>query len=182
MNTTVAQPSIGSLGATLAQSSVVIERVDLSREAHGQAMVYLLDQYARDDAGMGRGLPESVKSALPSVLAQRANYLGWIAWAGEEPAGLLNAFEGISTFRAEPNLNIHDIAVVARFRRRGIARALLDAAEQEALRRGCCKLTLEVLQGNIPAFNAYLAVGFKPYGLDPKLGSAQFLEKKFYGD
>lgn len=161
-------------------SITTITRIQFSDPVHTSALVYLLDQYARDEAGLGEGLPETVKDKLPQVLSARSNYLGWIAWVDGQPAGLVNAFEGISTFRAEPNLNIHDIVVVAQFRRRGLASALLAAVETEARARGCCKLTLEVLQGNKPAYDAYLRAGFAPYGLDPRLGNAMFLEKKFY--
>jgi ribosomal protein S18 acetylase RimI-like enzyme len=68
------------------------------------------------------------------------------------------------------------------FRRLGVARALLDTVDVAAQQRGCCKVTLEVLQGNQPAIDAYRQAGFAPYALDPKMGSAQFFEKKFYGD
>jgi len=50
--------------------------------------------------------------------------------------------------------------------------------EQEARRRGACKLTLEVLSGNAPALRAYERDGFVSYQLDPAFGSAVFLQKK----
>jgi GNAT superfamily N-acetyltransferase len=91
--------------------------------------------------------------------------------------GLLNAFEGISTFKAKPLLNIHDIAVTAQCRGRGVGRALMAAAEAYAKERGCCKLTLEVLEGNTRAIGLYRSVGFDPYELDPAMGRALFFEK-----
>ena len=57
---------------------------------------------------------------------------------------------------------------------------MLAQVEQEARARGCCKITLEVLSNNVAAIEAYRHAGFKPYGLDPKMGSALFFEKKFY--
>ncbi|MGN6277655.1 MAG: GNAT family N-acetyltransferase, partial [Sphingomonas sp.] len=69
------------------------------------------------------------------------------------------------------------LAVLPRYRGQGIGRALLAAVEQEAKRRGACKLTLEVLGGNAPAIALYAAEGFAQYGLDPAKGSAQFWEK-----
>lgn len=179
---TTAAPTPASAQAPSRGRQILVERVDFAQRRHAEALVDLLDGYARDPAGLGHGLPEPVKQALPGVLAGRGNYLGWIAWIDDEAVGLINAFEGISTFRAEPNLNLHDIVVRQPYRRQGIARRMLAAVETEARRRGCCKLTLEVLQDNTPALNAYLAAGFRPYGLDPRFGSAQFLEKKFYGD
>lgn len=163
-------------------SQHIVTRIDLTIPAHRSALVFLLDLYARDETGLGMGLADTVKASLPDMLASRAHYAGWIAWVNGQAAGLVNCFEGVSTFRAQPLLNIHDIVVAPAFRRRGIAKALLEAVESEARQSGCCKLTLEVLEGNLPAIKAYREAGFKPYGLDPQLGSARFFEKKFYGD
>ena len=55
---------------------------------------------------------------------------------------------------------------------------MLKKIEELARSRGYCKLTLEVLEGNIPAKVAYLKSGFKPYQLDPEMGQALFWEKK----
>jgi ribosomal protein S18 acetylase RimI-like enzyme len=54
----------------------------------------------------------------------------------------------------------------------------LQAAEEEALRRCCCKLTLEVLSNNQVAQTAYRKAGFAGYQLDPKAGQALFWQKK----
>ena len=78
----------------------------------------------------------------------------------------------------QPLLNVHDIVVHQDFRRQGIARALLGHAEAVARQRGCCKLTLEVLEGNHGARRAYLDFGFEGYQLDPAMGQALFMEKK----
>ena len=159
-----------------------IVRVDLDDAGHTAALVALLDHYANDPMGGGTPLPNSVKARLPAALKAAPHYLGWIAWIDQRAAGLINCFTAVSTFRAQPNMNIHDIIVHHDFRRRGVARALLQTVDREAQQRGCCKVTLEVLQGNQPALDAYRQAGFAPYGLDPKMGSAQFFEKKFYGD
>lgn len=42
----------------------------------------------------------------------------------------------------------------------------------------CCKLTLEVLEGNKLAQQVYRRFGFQGYELDPKMGRALFYEKK----
>ena len=64
------------------------------------------------------------------------------------------------------------------FRRQGFARGLLAHVEAVARQRGCCKLTLEVLEGNHGARRAYLDFGFEGYQLDPAMGQALFMEKK----
>lgn len=159
-----------------------IVRIDLGNAAHADALVGLLDHYASGAMGNGRPLSNEVKVQLPALLKLQPHYLGWLAFVERQPAGLVNCFQAVSTFRAQPNLNIHDIIVEQRFRRRGIARALLQSVVEEALQLGCCKVTLEVLQGNQAAIAAYRQAGFEPYGLDPAMGCALFFEKKFYGD
>ena len=72
---------------------------------------------------------------------------------------------------------MHDVAVLASHRGRGIAEAMLGEVERIARERGACKLTLEVLSGNTPAMRLYERVGFAGYQLDPAMGSAQFLQK-----
>lgn len=160
-------------------SPVRIEVIDLARSDHRDALVALIDEYARTPEGGGQALAPDALVRLPGLLAERAHYAGWIAFDGTRAVGLVNCFEGVSTFRAMPLLNIHDIIVSASHRRRGIGRALLAAAEAGARARGCCKLTLEVLEGNHPAIAAYRQAGFEPYALDPAMGRAMFFEKKF---
>ena len=154
-----------------------IERLDPLDARDAAALLALLDGYATDPTGGGTPLAEDAKARLPAVLAARAHYAGWLAWDGEHPVGLVNAFEGVSTFKARPLLNIHDIAVAASHRGRGIGRRLLAAVEAEARARGCCKLTLEALEGNTGAIALYRDVGFAAYELDPAMGRASFFEK-----
>jgi ribosomal protein S18 acetylase RimI-like enzyme len=54
---------------------------------------------------------------------------------------------------------------------------MLAEVERMARDRGACKLTLEVLSGNAPAWRLYQRIGFAGYQLDPALGSARFLQK-----
>ena len=98
----------------------------------------------------------------------------------DKPAGLVICIEGFSTFQCKPLLNIHDVVVSPEFRGQGISKLMMEKAEAIATEIGCCKLTLEVLDGNTVARNLYKSIGFINYELDPKLGKAQFLEKKLY--
>jgi ribosomal protein S18 acetylase RimI-like enzyme len=50
--------------------------------------------------------------------------------------------------------------------------------EEIAVELGCCKLTLEVLEGNHIAQAAYKSFGFNGYELNPQTGRALFWEKK----
>ena len=152
--------------------------VDYRDAAQARALVELLDGYARDPAGGGQALPPEVLAGLPSALAARAQAFSVLAYDGETPVGLVNCIEGFSTFACRPLINVHDVVVAASHRGRRVAQGMLALVEQEARRRGACKLTLEVLSGNSSALRAYQREGFGAYRLDPAFGSAMFLQKK----
>ena len=151
--------------------------VDYHNVEHRHALVMLLDAYARDPMGGGEGLAEDVKARLCDDLAARPDAASFIAWHDGEPVGLVNCIEGYSTFKARPLMNIHDIAVLPGQRGQGVGQALLQAAQDHARARGCCKLTLEVLTGNLVALRSYERFGFAPYALDPAAGQASFMQK-----
>jgi len=151
--------------------------VDYHHPAHRQALVMLLDAYAQDPMGGGEALAQDAKDRLCDDLARRSDAASFIAWLDGTPVGLINCIEGYSTFKAQPLMNIHDIAVLPGHRGAGIGQALLAAAQEHAQQRGCCKLTLEVLTGNTRALRSYLGFGFAPYALDPAVGQASFMQK-----
>ncbi|HDK37432.1 MAG TPA: GNAT family N-acetyltransferase, partial [Thiolapillus brandeum] len=72
---------------------------------------------------------------------------------------------------------IHDVMVIKSHRGQGISSRMLEKVEETARQRGCCKLTLEVLEANNIARNAYQKFGFSAYELDPETGQALFWEK-----
>ena len=141
-------------------------------------VVRLTDGYARDPMGGGEPLPSEVRERLVAGLAAQPGAFSLIARVDGEPAGIANCFNGFSTFSARPLVNVHDLGVLAHYRGRGVGRALLAAIEEEARKRGACKVTLEVLSGNERAKALYAAAGFQGYGLDPAAGTAQFWAKK----
>ena len=155
-----------------------ITATDFRRPEHRTAFLRLLEHYARDPMGGGTGLSAEARTHLVERLAARPDFVSFLAEEDAEAVGLINCFEGFSTFAARPLLNVHDLVVHADWRGRGLGRALLAAAERAARERGCCKLTLEVLSGNAAARAAYRACGFAAYELDPRAGQALFLEKK----
>ena len=154
-----------------------MRRADYRAPANRAALVHLLDSYARDPMGGGTPLPDEVKARLCDGLAAQPGAVSFLAWLGSVPVGLLNGFEGYSTFKARPLLNVHDLAVLPAWRGRGIGQALLGAAQAHARERGCCKLTLEVLSGNQRALRSYAQFGFAPYQLDPAEGQALLMQK-----
>ncbi len=155
-------------------SELSICRADYADPRQAEALVALLDAYARDPMGGGEPLPARSRAELPARLSQIPGAFSLLAYLDGVPVGLATCFEGFSTFSCRPLLNIHDLAVLPAWRGRGIGRALLARVEAIAQELDCCKLTLEVLQGNRAAQALYRAHGFRPYELDPALGSAEF--------
>jgi len=151
---------------------------DYYNPRHGNAIVDLLDQYAREPMGGKQPLSEAVKKNLVSELQKLPYAFSVLCFVADKPAGLANCFFGFSTFACKPLVNVHDFIVQSAFRGLNISQALLGFTEEYALRSGCCKVTLEVLQGNTIARKAYEKFGFQPYQLDATLGRALFLEKK----
>lgn len=150
---------------------------DYSNPAHGRALVDLLDHYARDPSGGGEGLSEFAKGNIVAALSARPQAFSVLAFAGEEPVGLVNCIEGFSTFKCLPLVNVHDVVVRGSHRGQRVGERMLEVVEQEARRRGACKLTLEVLEGNLAAQRLYARIGYAPYQLDPAMGAAQFQQK-----
>jgi GNAT superfamily N-acetyltransferase len=157
--------------------STTITLADYSNPTHQAAIIELLDEYARDPMGGGEGLSNRVKENLPTTLADTANAFSILALVDGDPAGLINCFQTLSTFKCKPLVNIHDVMVSKALRGRGLSTAMLKEVEKIAQQRGCCKLTLEVLEGNSIARNAYAKFGFSGYELDPAMGKAMFWEK-----
>jgi GNAT superfamily N-acetyltransferase len=159
---------------------VTIEVVlaDYHDAAQAAALVELLDGYARDPAGGGTPLSAQVRADLPAALAARPQAFSVLAYDDGQPVGLINCVEGFSTFACRPLVNVHDVVVAPSHRGQRLAQRMLEKVEQEARARGACKLTLEVLSGNVSARKAYEREGFADYQLDPAFGSAMFMQKK----
>jgi len=141
-------------------------------------LVELLNGYANDPMGGGEPLPEKVRTSLVSQLANFPGAFSVLCQVGSDYVALANCLTGFSTFAAMPLINIHDLAVCTSARGQGLSQGLLAYVESEAQRRGCCKVTLEVLEGNTVAISAYRKFGFMPYSLDAKTGDALLMQKK----
>lgn len=140
----------------------------------------LLDAYASDPMGGGEPLSDFAKAHLVPSLAARPQAYSVLAFASADdsvPVGLVNCIEGFSTFKCQPLVNVHDVAVLAGYRGQRIGEQMLALVEDIARERGACKLTLEVLSGNAGAEKLYRRVGFAYYELDPAMGQAGFMQK-----
>jgi ribosomal-protein-alanine N-acetyltransferase len=82
------------------------------------------------------------------------------AWLAEEdggPAGFLVAL-------CDAEWELENVAVLAEFRRRGTARALVTQLLSEARQAGAERLLLEVRASNVAALELYRAMGFHQLG------------------
>ncbi|WP_431509092.1 GNAT family N-acetyltransferase [Variovorax sp. DAIF25] len=158
--------------------TIEVVLADYRDAAQAAALVELLDGYARDPAGGGTPLSAQVRADLPAALAARPQAFSVLAYDDGQPVGLINCVEGFSTFACRPLVNVHDVVVAPSHRGQRLAQRMLEKVEQEARARGACKLTLEVLSGNVSARKAYEREGFADYQLDPAFGSAMFMQKK----
>jgi ribosomal protein S18 acetylase RimI-like enzyme len=143
-----------------------IIEADLALPAHRDAVLRLLDAYARDEMGLGRPLSDDVRERLIEGLHRHPSRIVFLAQLDTEPVGLAVCFLGYSTFAARPLVNIHDLIVHPDFRRRGVAAQLLEAVEAHARALGCCKVTLEVRTDNVVARSLYATRGFSA-GVSP---------------
>lgn len=144
----------------------------------GQDIIQLLNEYASDPMGGNEPLSKFARDHLITSLTAVPGAFSILCYIDSEPVGLANCFEGFSTFKCRPLINIHDIVVTNNHRGKGISQALLEKIESVAIERQCCKITLEVLQGNHNAISAYRKFGFTPYELEHEFGHALFWEKQ----
>ena len=96
------------------EPTVVI--ADYSDKKHGSQIIQLMNAYANDPMGGGKPLPLFVQENLVNELAKRPTAFSLICYVGTEPAGLINCFEGFSSFSCQPLINIHDVIVLSEFR------------------------------------------------------------------
>ena len=158
--------------------TLVTCQADLAQPDHARAVLSLMEIYARDPMGGGEGLSEQARAQLIPSLHRWPTSRVVLGFVGDEPVALAIGFLGFSTFACQPLLNVHDVVIHPAYRGQGLTRPLFEALEAVAREAGCCKITLEVLEGNKPARRAYESLGFRGYQLDPALGQALFWEKK----
>lgn len=178
-NTTLLRdlPTGKEVSASVNHSQVEVVEADLEDPAHQQAIVTLVDEYARLPYISGKGLPSEVlREMIPGLRRQPTTHV-FLAFYDQRAVGVAVCFQGFSTFAAKPLMNIHDLAVTDGVRGRGIGQALLAAVEAKARNLGCCKLTLEVDEHNQRARRSYQLAGFEPAQHLETNGQALFMKK-----
>ncbi len=157
---------------------VQIVEANFSNKLHCDDYVMLLNEYACCVMGGGTALDLRVQNNLPAEIASRDFITVFMAYDNGTAIALLTCMEGFSTFQCRPLMNIHDVYVTKEYRGQGISTKLLLLTEKLAVKNSCCKLTLEVLQGNATAKMVYKKFGFEGYTLNSESGNALFWEKK----
>lgn len=158
-------------------ADVLVLQASYTNPVHAEAIALVLNHYAQDPMGGGQPLDADLLRQLPGELAKRPHAFSVLAFVGGEPAGLVNCFEGFSTFAGRPLVNVHDVSVIDKFRGLGLSQKMLQKVEEIARQRGCCKITLEVLEGNAVAQASYRKFGFDDAMLDPDHGRMLFWNK-----
>ena len=157
--------------------NIKIIKADYLNVDHAKDIGFLLNQYATDPMGGGKSLDASIINNISTELSKLPHAFSVLAYIDNKPAGLVNCFESFSTFKCKPLINIHDVIVDTTFRGHGLSHKMLSLVESIAIEKGCCKLTLEVLEGNKIAQSSYLKFGFSDFQLDPTMGRALFWQK-----
>ena len=159
------------------ENQFIIREANYYNRQDGQAILGLLDHYARDPMGGEEPLSDYVLANLITTLQKQTGAFSVLAFHDNVAVGLVNCFQTFSTFNCRPIVNIHDVIVRESHRGQLIAEKMLGHVQKVAKDRGCCKLTLEVLEGNIAARKVYQRFGFNAYVLDQNKGNALFWQK-----
>jgi ribosomal protein S18 acetylase RimI-like enzyme len=138
-----------------------VREADFDDQRDVDGFIAVLDSYASSPIGGGRVLTADVRKRVVPMLRAHPTSLVLLAIVDDERVGIAVGFFGMSTFRARPLLNIHDLAVLPQYQGKGIGPALLEGVEERARREGCCRLTLEVLDDNERARGVYRRFGFE---------------------
>jgi GNAT superfamily N-acetyltransferase len=85
-----------------------------------------------------------------------------LAFAGDEPVGLMTWYWTYNTFAAGRGVYLEDIYVRERHRGHGYGKALLAHLAKQALAGGACQLKWSVLNWNAPSIDFYESLGARP--------------------
>jgi aminoglycoside 3-N-acetyltransferase I len=135
---------------------VAIRRLAPGEDQHFGEMLDLFAE-AFDD-------PENYSSARPSADYQRAllareDVIGLVALAGRKVVGALVAYELAKFAQERSEFYIYDLAVARRWRRRGVATAMIDELRAIAKTNGGGVVYVQVEYGDEPAIALYTRLG-----------------------
>ena len=102
----------------------------------------------------------------------------FLAFVDHQPAGMTGIFRGFSK-KNKHSGTIWGVYLRPRFRRQGLATALLQACEDWAKEKEMSVLKLNVLTTNSAAVGCYARFGFQVFGLESK---ALFVNGRYYDE
>ncbi len=142
---------------------VIVERANLSDPEQADALVEIIDSYARGPGGQNAPITAHARRELARGLIDHPSAMVLLAVVEGRAVGTAVCVFSFSTFVGKPTVNIHDFAVLPEFQSRGVGRALLADVEKRARERDCCRITLEVHDTNVGAKRLYADFGFGPW-------------------
>lgn len=86
---------------------------------------------------------------------------GFGAFAGGDLAGFALCHHTQNSLRLAPAWVLHDLFVAPAHRRRGVARALIEAVQTRAKAAGACEVVLSTAQDNSNAQSLYEKLGYR---------------------
>jgi GNAT superfamily N-acetyltransferase len=104
---------------------------------------------------------QSIRHGIDLALAPGSSAWLWLAELDGTAVAIFLGNENVSVERGGTVLWVEELYVVPAARRRGVARALLMRAREEALRRGFRGIDLEVVPSQTGALALYRALGFE---------------------
>ena len=137
-----------------------IIKADLTTGQHCQAVFTLLNEYLQDKMGLEKEFSLDKKHYLITGLKASPSLCIFLCKDQHQYQAMAVCYEGFSTFRLQPFLNIHDFVVHRNSRRKGMGKKLMEHIVEYATRHGFCKVTLEVRIDNIAAMSLYKKQGF----------------------
>lgn len=111
----------------------------------------------RDPAAVGRAAKNWLQTSMDT--ASQPGHAVYVAVASDRVVGVVAVRER-THFTGQTDAYVGELAVASSMERRGIATALMNAAEAWAAQRGLAFLTLHTGAGNQPARGLYRQLGF----------------------
>jgi GNAT superfamily N-acetyltransferase len=137
---------------------MIVRRVRPGDEAELTAMIHELAEFER----AGHECTVTETQLRTALFGEAPSVQGHIAEVdGEAAAGAL-WFRNFSTWDGVAGIYLEDLFVRPRFRRRGLARAMLATLARECVTNGYTRLSWAVLNWNTDAIGLYQAVGARP--------------------
>ena len=146
----------------------LVRQADLSESADAEALLEIVDSYARGPGGQNAPLSAEARASLAKGLREHPAAFALLAFDGARAVGAAVCFVGFSTFAGKPFVNLHDLAVLPSHQGRGAGGALLEEVARRARALGACKVTLEVVDANQGAQRLYARHGFGPSQAAPR--------------